>query len=142
LRLAGLRVSQQSVFGRPGCVVYSNWEKSALPNARCVLIGDVSHIRRERGQWFYRQWRHAPLPGPDDIEFRTGDANTLVDAVVTRYQGALEPMGEWLVPLHRHPEWNPVLVREVVKNAEVVDAHRWDEIRARHQTTLQLLLSL
>lgn len=139
LRRAGLKVSQKAVFGRPGCVVYSRWEEDV--GADTVLIADVSHIWRERGVWYFRQWREGPLPGPDDIEFDTLDGDELVDAVLSRYQGEATELGHWLVPLHRHPEWDLLLIRNLIDQATQLDKSRWHQVLRQHQLAMQYALS-
>jgi hypothetical protein len=74
----------------------------------------------ENNLWIFRVWDHVPGPGPDDFAYGYRDLNRAVDAAFDFYEGKPTPIGDWLVPLHRHPYLNMDAVQVVIHDAKPI----------------------
>ena len=83
----------------------------------------------ENNLWVFRVWDFTPGPGPDDFAYGCRDLDRAVDAALNFYQGEPTPIGDWLVPLHRHPYLDLEAVRIVINDAKPIAEAVFNELK-------------
>jgi hypothetical protein len=90
----------------------------------------------ENNLWVFRVWDHIPGPGPDDFAYGYQDLNRAVDAALTFYEGEATQIGDWLVPLHRHPYLNVDAVRAVINDAKPIAEAVFNDLNKERSTQI------
>ncbi|RZI59638.1 MAG: hypothetical protein EOP37_10695 [Rubrivivax sp.] len=100
------------------------------------LDGDRSSILEEVADGIrFSCWEYVPGPGPNDFhaEFKTLDAALL--AVWYFYFGDPVGIGEWRVPMYRHPSWTLEKAAYRIANAISVTAAQFGRIEESRQAS-------
>ncbi|MBI1257647.1 MAG: hypothetical protein GC204_09265 [Chloroflexi bacterium] len=83
----------------------------------------------ENNLWVFRVWDATPGPGPEDFAYGYQDLDRVVDAVVNFYEGEPTSIGDWLVPLHRHPYLEIEAVRHSIGLAKVIPENGFNDLK-------------
>lgn len=94
---------------------------------------DSAWIWPLQDQWLFHYARSIPGPGPDDFEWGFSTPEEIIPFTQQFFLGQPVSLEEWLIPLHRHPEWNMERVRHSIAHALPLSEEAW------HQTFSQAL---
>lgn len=91
---------------------------------------DGSIIFYQDGNWVFRKWDWVPGPGYDDIDFRNENLEVILNVAIEYYFGEPILIDNWILPLHKHPEWSATRLPVVIESAKRITVTEWDVIRA------------
>jgi hypothetical protein len=83
----------------------------------------------ENDLWVFRVWDYTPGPGPDDFAYGYQELDHAVNAALNFYQGEPTSIGDWLVPLHRHPYLEIDTVRHMVGAAKTIPENAFGDLK-------------
>jgi hypothetical protein len=88
-----------------------------LPNSRALGHHPFWDWPLQTDAWVVWLWDYLPGPGPTDFVWSCASLNQAMSFVLDFYFGAPTIIGDWLVPLHRHPELMLPNVRDAIVRA-------------------------
>lgn len=94
-------------------------EAISIYNTRCM-------ISFREGQWRLTVEDGMAGPGPQGLEHFLASLEEVISFALAYCQGAPSEIAGWLVPLHRHPEWDEARVRHAITHARQISAAEWD----------------
>jgi hypothetical protein len=135
LQSHGFHVTVRSwVLGDPTlCVATLADEADARSEDFIQAFKDVLWIYLRDGQWGFAKWEFTGGFGPNDIDFITPTLDEAVSVLLNYYFGEPIALGDWLVPVHMHPEWNMDRLRAAIDQAQPISHDTWDAIQREHQ---------
>lgn len=130
LQEAGLRVDAPfgPYLGRADMIVLNGEE---IHPEGITLYREKGIISFATNRWHFRVWKSIPGPGPMDFEHEVTEAGELVAIVRQFFLGEPLTIEEWVVPTHRHPEWNEPHLRLAIAQAQPLPFSTWEQVRQR-----------
>ncbi|MBX7221391.1 MAG: hypothetical protein K1Y36_15685 [Blastocatellia bacterium] len=110
-------------------------------NTQIKIHDDVVYVFPKENDWWFDRWAYVPGPGPDDVEWCIGDFETALGWVYQSFWGTPTILDGWVLPTHRHPEWEVTKVPEVVWAARFVGQDLWQQLEAEEQNAYSNLLN-
>lgn len=85
----------------------------------------------EEDLWVFQSWMRIPGPGAETIEHRVPTVEEIVAVTLQFFLGEPQHIDGWLVPFHRHPEWDAPRLRQVMSQAQSLSKAEWDQVSQR-----------
>lgn len=104
------------------------------------LASEMGIISFATNRWYFRVWKSTPGPGPMDFEHEVTSVGELVALVRQFFLGESLTIEGWVVPMHRHPEWNESHLRLAIAQAQPLPFSTWKQVRQRAQEHYDRLL--
>lgn len=98
-------------------------------------------IRHVANHWHFFVWNSVPGPGPADFEHRVTEAGELLSVVLQFFLGEPLTIEGWVVPKHRHPEWNESHLRLAIAQAQPLSHSAWTQVYQRAKKRYSSLLT-
>ena len=112
---------------------FMGWSSESPESNMTIQLSDRRGLLYfENGLWIFRVWDYTPGPGPEDFAFGYEDLGRAVDAALNFYEGEPTPVGDWLVPLHRHPYLEIDAVQHCVSLAKLIPENAFDDLKKEH----------
>jgi hypothetical protein len=86
-------------------------------------------IYYEKEQWGFRKWDYCPGPGPDDIDFQSESLEMITQVDLNYYFGEPTILNKWVLPVHKHPEWDIARLHRALNTATQISLPQWQSIR-------------
>lgn len=102
---------------------------TTMGESAVTVYSDVSRVYPHEGTWRFERWLSTPGPGPDDIVYEATSLSDAIEVAIRFYCGTPLEIEGWVFPIHRHPEWDPNLIREAYANAHTLTSGEWQDIR-------------
>lgn len=96
-------------------------------------LKDVSWIYFRAGQWGFHKVDHTGGIGPNDIDYPTATLDEAVSVLLNYYFGEPVAVGDWLIPIHKHPEWDLDAVQSAIDQAQQISPDKWIAIQREHK---------
>ena len=131
LEAAGLKVvaSFGPFKGWTELVVYGGF--SIDPKTGWQLGGERATIGYQENCWCFQSWERIPGPGPETLEHHVSTGEEIVSVTQHFFLGEAQTIEGWLVPIHRHPEWNIPRLRQVIGQAQSLSQEEWNQVSQR-----------
>lgn len=98
-------------------------------------------IRHVANHWRFIVWNSVPGPGPADFEHSVISAGELVPVVLQFFLGKPLTIEGWIVPKHRHLEWNESHLRLAIAQAQPLSHSAWTQVYQRAKKRYSSLLT-
>jgi hypothetical protein len=96
-------------------------------------IKDIAWIYFRDGHWGFHKVTSIGGIGPHDIDYPTDSLDEAVSVLLTYYFREPITVGNWIVPIHMHPEWDRTRIQVAIDQAETISPDRWDVIQREHR---------
>jgi len=127
LRAAGLRVVDPfGPFKDAELVIYNIFQTDAKTGRPAA--GDRTLIGYSKNQWWFQSWERTPGPGSETVEHWVPTVEEVIAVALRFYLGKSENIEGWLVPIHRHPGWEALRVRQLIARAQSLSQAEWDQV--------------
>jgi len=131
LETAGLKVA--APFGP-----FKGWTELVVyrssridPKTGKQLDGERGTIGYSENRWCFQSWMRIPGPGDETLEHRVSTVEEIIAIVLQFFLGEPQNIEGWLVPTHRHPEWDIPRLRQIMAQAQSLSSGEWDQISQR-----------
>jgi hypothetical protein len=128
LASTGLFVSHRLVRGQVWIHIARGYELTTVEDIH--VVHDAGRIYHENDQWCFMKWDCCPGPGLEDIDMPIGSLASAVQILITYYFGEPTIINQWLIPLHKHPEWDVERLSVALENARNVTPEAWQKIKS------------
>lgn len=131
LETAGLKVVTPfgPFRGWTELVVYGGF--SIDPKTGRQLGGEMATIGYQKDLWCFQSWERIPGPGPETLERHVSTVEEVVSVTQQFFLGEPQKIEGWIVPFHRHPEWDIPRLYQVMAQAQSLSKAEWDQISQR-----------
>ncbi|HLZ59011.1 MAG TPA: hypothetical protein VKR06_18870 [Ktedonosporobacter sp.] len=140
LRQAGLEARLWPFKGNQALIAEAfspNDHRFNFSNRACIIesLGD---------QWIFHHEGIGTPPGgigpsSDQIEYPVSTPEEIIAITLQFYLGKPLLIEEWIVPLHRHPEWNEHDLRHLLAHVQPLSPNAWDQVYAHSWETSESL---
>ena len=131
LEAAGLKVVPPfgPFRGWTELIIYSRLQTNTQTGEE--IGGERGVIGYSKEQWCFQSWERIPGPGEDTVEHRVSTMEEIITLTLHFFLGEPQHIEGWLVPFHRHPEWDVAHLRQVMAQAQSLSQAEWEQISHR-----------
>ena len=125
LEAAGVDVLSTSPASGYALRVFSGAQTLPESDITGFEFEDMGNIISRPGQWGFEHWITCPGPGPEDLEHWVATPEELITVTTRFFLGEPCLIEGWVVPLHRHPDWDESCLRRLVAQAQRLAPEEW-----------------
>jgi hypothetical protein len=85
-------------------------------NPHFIKPEEMSQLYLDDSQWVFTNWQSVPGPGMNDFQCEFDTLEQSAEVAEQYYFGQPLIIDGWVVPLHRHPELNPLVAETAIAN--------------------------
>ncbi|MEP7287192.1 MAG: hypothetical protein ABI947_15665 [Chloroflexota bacterium] len=138
IELAVTRLKAANLFAFPDkkreCIVVATPSCKVINDGAIIEFDgpddDYSSIRLLEFGWYFIKYDGIPGPVYNDTICRFFTLDEAVTAAINYHTGKPIVVGDWICPIHQHPEWNIEKLSALIPQAKLTTLTEWQNIES------------